>query len=211
LFNALTSAGAIAENKLFATLDPLTRKLILPGGMEVLLSDTVGFIAKLPTTLVAAFHATLEELESANLLVHVVDITSPRAEERGQVVHEVLREIGVGQVPMLNALNKADLLAPTREALDATRSEARAADSVVVSAAQGWNIDELLRRIEALLERSYKRVRVRIPYDEAALVDLFHRKGAIDSEKHTGLGTLIEGSLPARYADAFTPYAVRGR
>jgi GTP-binding protein HflX len=209
LFNRLTQAGALAEDKLFATLDPLTRRLELPGGQEVLLSDTVGFIAKLPTGLVAAFRATLEELEGADLLVHCLDISSARATERATVVKSVLDELNVGDRPMLNVMNKADLLAGSAEELERTLPEARAADSVVVSASLGWNIDELLERIETMLERGFLRVRVRIPYDQTQLVDLFHRKGTIATERHTDKGTLITGSLPARYAAPFQPFAVR--
>ena len=209
LFNRLTQAGALAEDKLFATLDPLTRRIQLPGGQEVLLSDTVGFIAKLPTGLVAAFRATLEELESADLLLHALDLSSPRAAERATIVQSVLDELGVGDRPMLTVMNKADLLARSADELERTVPEARAADSVVVSARSGWNIPELLDRIEAMLERGYERVRVRIPYDQAALVDLFHRKGSIAAERHTETGTLITGSLPARYAPPFRRYAVR--
>src|SRR5437588_6490071 len=144
LFNRLTAAGALAENKLFATLDPLTRRIVLPGGQEVLLSDTVGFIAKLPTDLVAAFRATLEELHGADLLVHALDISSDRASERAAVVREVLEGLGVGDRPKLLILNKADLLAESAERLERTLPEARAADSVVVSGQLGWNMDELL-------------------------------------------------------------------
>jgi GTP-binding protein HflX len=209
LFNQLTRAGALAEDKLFATLDPLTRRIMLPGGQGVLLSDTVGFIAKLPTNLVAAFRATLEELESADLLVHVVDVSSERASERAEVVQGVLDELGVGEQPMLMVMNKADLLAESAEALEQTLPEARAADCVVVSAQLGWNIDELLERIETMLERGFLRVRVRIPYDQTALVDLFHRKGSVATERHTESGTLITGSLPARFAGPFQRFAVR--
>jgi len=209
LFNRLTQAGTLAEDKLFATLDPLTRRIMLPGGQEVLLSDTVGFIAKLPTQLVAAFRATLEELESADLLLHALDISSERAAERAEIVRSVLDDLGVGDRPMLTAMNKADLLAGSAEELEATLPEARAAESVVVSAKLGWNIDELLERIEATLERGFLRLRVRIPYEQAALVDLFHRKGTIASERHTEKGTLITGSLPARFAAPFRQYAVR--
>jgi GTP-binding protein HflX len=209
LFNRLTQAGALAEDKLFATLDPLTRRIVLPGGQEVLLSDTVGFIAKLPTDLVAAFRATLEELESADLLLHVVDVSSARATERADVVQSVLSDLGVGDRPALMILNKADLLADSAEELERTLPDARAANSVVVSAQRGWNTDELLERIEATLERGFLRVRVRIPFDQAALVDLFHRKGSIATERHTDKGTLITGSLPARFAAPFERYAVR--
>ncbi|HEY1291844.1 MAG TPA: GTPase HflX [Chloroflexota bacterium] len=209
LFNRLTQAGALAEDKLFATLDPLTRRIMLPGGQEVLLSDTVGFIAKLPTDLVAAFRATLEELESADLLLHVVDVSSERAAERAEVVHGVLEELGVGDRPVLMVMNKADLLAGSVQELEHTLPEARSADAVVVSAELGWNIDELLERIETMLERGFLRLRVRIPYAQAALVDLFHRKGSIATERHTEQGTLITGSLPARFAAPFRRYAVR--
>src|SRR5438105_12080712 len=209
LFNRLTQAGALAEDKLFATLDPLTRRIVLPGGQEVLLSDTVGFIAKLPTDLVAAFRATLEELEAADLLLHVVDVSSGRATERADIVQGVLADLGVGDRPKLMIMNKADLLADSAEELERTLPEARAADSVVISAHLGWNADELLERIETMLERGFLRIRVRIPYDQAALVDLFHRKGSIATERHTDKGTLITGSLPARFAAPFRRFAVR--
>jgi GTPase len=209
LFNGLTRAGALAEDKLFATLDPLTRRVMLPGGQEVLLSDTVGFIAKLPTGLVAAFRATLEELEAADLLLHVVDVSSERATERSAIVQQVLDDLGIGERPALMVLNKADLLAASPEQLERTLPDARVADHVVVSARLAWNLPELLERIEGMLERGFLRVHVRIPYDQAALVDLFHRKGSIATERHTEQGTLITGSLPARFAGPFERFAVR--
>jgi GTPase len=209
LFNRLTQAGALAEDKLFATLDPLTRRIVLPGGQEALLSDPVGFIAKLPTDLVAAFRATLEELEAADLLLHVLDVSSERATERADIVRTVLEEIGVARQPLLMVMNKADLLADSPEDVERTQPEARVSDSVVVSAELGWNIPELMERIEAMLERGYERVRVRIPYDQAALVDLFHRKGTVATQRHTETGTLITGSLPTRFAGPFRRFAVR--
>jgi GTP-binding protein HflX len=209
LFNRLTQAGALAEDKLFATLDPVTRRIVLPGGHEALLTDTVGFIAKLPTGLVAAFRATLEELEAADLLLHVVDVSSERATERADIVRTVLEEIGVARQPLLMVMNKADLLADSPEDVERTQPEARVSDSVVVSAELGWNIPELMERIEAMLERGYERVRVRIPYDQAALVDLFHRKGTVATQRHTETGTLITGSLPTRFAGPFRRFAVR--
>jgi GTPase len=209
LFNRITQAGALAEDKLFATLDPVTRRIVLPGGQEALLSDTVGFIAKLPTGLVAAFRATLEELEAADLLLHVLDVSSERATERADIVRTVLEEIGVARQPLLMVMNKADLLADSPEDVERTQPEARVSDSVVVSAELGWNIPELMERIEAMLERGYERVRVRIPYDQAALVDLFHRKGTVATQRHTETGTLITGSLPTRFAGPFRRFAVR--
>src|SRR5204862_3432025 len=118
-------------------------------------------------------------------------------------------ELKVGDTPMLSVLNKADLVAGSAEDVERAIPESRAADSVVVSAALGWNVDELLERIEAMLERGFLRVRVRIPYEQTALVDLFHRKGSIATERHTDKGTLITGSLPARFAAPFRRFAVR--
>ena len=115
----------------------------------------------------------------------------------------------VGDRPVLMVMNKADLLATSAEELERTLPEARASDSVVVSARMGWNIDELMERIEAMMERGFLRLRVRIPFDKAALVDLFHRRGTIATERHTDKGTLITGSLPARFAGPFERYAVR--
>jgi GTP-binding protein HflX len=106
-------------------------------------------------------------------------------------------------------MNKADLLGGSAEEVERTLPDARSADCVVVSAHLGWNTPELLERIEAILERGFLRVRVRIPYDQAALVDLFHRKGTIATERHTDKGTLITGSLPARFAGPFRQFAVR--
>jgi GTP-binding protein HflX len=121
----------------------------------------------------------------------------------------VLDELGVGEAPVLMVINKADLLASSAAELERTLPEARVADSVVVSAQLGWNMDELLERIETMLERGFLRLRVRIPYEQTALVDLFHRKGTVATERHTDKGTLITGSLPARFAAPFRRYAVR--
>jgi GTP-binding protein HflX len=143
------------------------------------------------------------------LLLHVVDVSSERATERAEIVQGVLKDLGVGERPALMILNKADLLADSAEELERTLPDARSAHSVVVSAQRGWNTDELLERIEATLERGFLRVRVRIPFDQAALVDLFHRKGSIATERYTDKGTLITGSLPARFAAPFERYAVR--
>jgi GTP-binding protein HflX len=139
----------------------------------------------------------------------VVDVSSERATERAAVVQAVLDDLHVSDRPMLMVLNKADLLADSAEELERTRPDARASDSVVVSAQFGWNVAELLERIEAMLERGFLSVRVRIPFEQAALVDLFHRKGTIATERHTDKGTVITGSLPARFAEPFRRFAVR--
>ena len=160
LMRRLTDADVLVENKLFATLDPTTRRIRLPGGGAALLTDTVGFIQKLPTQLVAAFQATLEELAEADLLLHVVDITHPDAAQQSQAVDETLAELGLADKPRVVALNKVDRLpgadgkstADLQELTDFDVAlEATRLDAVLISAAKGWGLDELLRRVEQSL------------------------------------------------------------
>jgi len=148
LFNALTRAEVFVENKLFATLDPTTRQLKLPEGKKALLTDTVGFIRKLPPTVVAAFRATLEELEEAHLLLNVVDITHPSAPQQNQTVEKTLEELGLAGKPRLLVLNKLDLLAGPRDDLEGWARE----DTVLISATQGWGLDRLLELIVQKLQ-----------------------------------------------------------
>ncbi len=161
LFNALSGSQVLVEDKLFATLDPTTRRLELPDKKRVLLTDTVGFIQKLPTSLVAAFRATLEELEEADLLLHIVDIKHSNALEQSQAVAEVLESLGIKDKPLLTVLNKIDLLA---ERADSEVVRARVAsytsqvagvgwDVVAVSALAGWGLDKLLDSVARILSR----------------------------------------------------------
>ncbi len=161
LFNALSKAETLVEDKLFATLDPVTRRCRLPSGDPFLLSDTVGFIHKLPTSLVAAFRATLEELTDSDVLVHVADLSHPNAAHQVQVVAETLREIGLERKPVVLALNKIDRLAPEAR----SEADARALlpalaapglpvrPAVLVSAVKGWGLDRLLTLLEVTLAR----------------------------------------------------------
>ena len=167
LFNAMTQAGVLESSKMFATLDPTIRGITLPSKKRILLSDTVGFIRNLPHSLVSAFRATLEEVQRAALVLHVSDASAPAyvAVEQKSQVEKVLRELEADNKPVLRVMNKADLVADSVSSLEQTLPEARAADCVVVSAEQGWNIDELLERIETMLERGFLRLRVRIPYE----------------------------------------------
>jgi GTP-binding protein HflX len=162
LMRALSGADVFTEDKLFATLDPLTRRVKLSERRSVLLSDTVGFIQKLPAQLVAAFRATLEELSAADVLVHVVDITHPDAAQQGETVLKTLRELELAEKPVVTALNKVDLL--SRRDGDPIRSleelrEHRALlsseqpDALLISAQNGWGLDELRQRIEVVLEK----------------------------------------------------------
>ncbi|MHB0868422.1 MAG: GTPase HflX [Chloroflexota bacterium] len=219
LLNRLTGSEVEVADKLFATLDPTTRRLELPSGQEVLASDTVGFIAKLPTALVAAFRATLEELEEADLLLEVVDITDSQAEQASRVVQGIVADLGLREKPTLTVLNKADRLMPpeagtaedpvaglTPEALGMEPVP----DTVLISAEKGWGIEALKRRIEEMLNAATPRIEVLIPYGRSDLVDLFRRKGSVEVEEHTPEGTLMRGRLPARHASQFRSYEVRG-
>ena len=163
LLRALTHADVLVEDRLFATLDPITRRVRLPGGQTVLLTDTVGFIQKLPTQLVAAFRATLEELAEADLLLPIVDITHPNAAHQSQTVDDTLADLGLAEKPRVTAFNKVDLLAEgdgqpidsIEELADYELSlAAHRPDAVLISAERGWGLDELLARIEAALKRS---------------------------------------------------------
>ena len=155
LFNALSKAGVVVQNKLFSTLDPVTRRIWLPGGGQALLTDTVGFIHKLPPAVVAAFGATLEELQEASLVLHVVDIAQPKAAEQADVVEDTLADLGLKDTPKLLVVNKMDLLAPPhdRHQLRSDLGLLSQYDSVLVSAARGWNLDGLLAEIENTLDR----------------------------------------------------------
>ena len=210
LLNQITGADVVAEDKLFATLDPTTRRVTLPGGREVLLTDTVGFINNLPTQLIAAFRATLEEIEEATMLVHVVDLTHPNAPEQTVTVHETLEELGVDDRPVVYALNKIDAVAPEHlENLDAVKTELGIeGDAVAISAEKGINIEELLARIEQTLEREegFTSVTVTIPYDRSDLVERFHTQGHVLERDFTEQGTVISGSLPSRELSRFEPF-----
>ena len=214
LLNALTRSDAYAANVLFATLDPLTRRVRLPRGQEVLLSDTVGFIAKLPTTVVAAFCATLEELDEADLLLHVVDLTNPHAAEQNAIVHEVLDDLELGEKRVLTVINKVDALVPADTA-EAPGPEdvglPPSPDVILTSALRGWGLDELLERIETVLAAEQPIVEVAIPYSESRLVNLFRRRGRVISERYTEDGTVLRGQMPRTIERAFAPYLRRRR
>ncbi len=218
LLRAFTGADVLVEDKLFATLDPTTRRVALPNKQEVLLTDTVGFIQKLPTMLVAAFRATLEELQEAELLLHIVDITPDNALLQANTVREVLGQLGLGDKPVITVLNKVDVLmgekghvfdqsgpwpAPVR------RLARLFPGGVPVSASERWGLEKLLRKIARTLSREMVEVTVRIPYQELALVDLFRRHGALRKEEHDEAGTLVRGKLPPGLAARLAPYRVR--
>ncbi len=203
LLNKLSGADVLAADMLFATLDPTTRKVNMPGGRELLFTDTVGFIQKLPTQIVAAFRATLEEIGDADLLLHIVDVTHPNAAEQIEAVEDTLSELEADHLPMVIALNKADRLANPDEAVAELELDAPA---VLVSARTGQGIDQLLVTIEAAMVGLLKPIEVHIPYDRGDLLSLFYERGQVDQEKHTGTGVHLFGRLPARLLPAFAPF-----
>jgi GTP-binding protein HflX len=203
LLNALTGAGVLATDRLFATLDPVTRRLSLPGGKEVLLTDTVGFIQKLPTQLVAAFRATLEEITQADLILHVVDITHPNSEQQIQTVERVLAEIGAGGKPMLVALNKVDLI---KDPLQTQRLVADHAGAVAISALRSRGTEQLLFRIESALAEQMVPVRARIPYAANELIAAFHRLGVVITDRAGAKGVLLDGKVPPGLLSRLEPY-----
>jgi len=205
LLNRLASATSFAGDKLFATLDPMTRRVRLDGGQEFLLTDTVGFVQRLPTTLVAAFRATLEEVAEADLLVHVVDASYPARNRQVEAVAQVLEEIGAAGRPMVIALNKMDLLpAGTPVELDAM---AAMLPSVKVSAIEGTGIADLLRCISSTLQAQFVALDVLIPYNRGELVAQFHQFGTIEYEGYEQDGTHLRGHIPANHSGPFVAFA----
>lgn len=203
LLNALTNADIYVADKLFATLDPTTRQLELPTGETVLLTDTVGFIQKLPTDLVAAFQATLEEIAEADLLLHVIDGSHENAESQRKTVLETLEEIGAGEIPILTVYNKVDLLD------DVSLQELKvSADpvSLFISAKEGIGFAELIEAIAAGVIQGFEHVTVFLPFNIGRLVSLFHEKGHVDNLEHEEAGVRIIGSLPVQLLSFFEEY-----
>ena len=208
LLNALTGASVYAEDQLFATLDPTTRRVDLPSGRAVLLTDTVGFIQKLPTTLVAAFRATLEEVNEADVLVHVVDLSHVNTDEQVAAVEEVLEELGAGDKPVVTALNKLDLLDVGDPDTQADIDDALQAypNAVTLSAQTGQGLDALLTRLDEVLRRQMVPLEVMIPYTHGELAAAFHEHGFIVSEDHLDQGTHLIGRMPVELAGRYRDF-----
>ena len=207
LLNRITGAEVLVEDKLFATLDATVRRLPFDDGREAVLTDTVGFIDKLPHGLVEAFKSTLEQTASADLLVHVVDAAHPRALPQVMAVREVLAEIGADQVPEQLVLNKIDRADPA--AVDALARRLHAefdADPVLVSAHTGEGLEDLVERIGVRLPVQRLRVSGHVPYERQDLVALAHRRGQVVKEAHTETGTDLVAEVDAEAAGDLRPY-----
>jgi len=206
LLNRLAKADVFVANQLFATLDPTTRRIELPAGNQALLTDTVGFIQKLPTTLVAAFHATLEEIAESDLLLHVVDISHPNAMNQAEAVQQTLEEIDASHVPIITVLNKIDRLSDPDSARRVVENFPQA---VAISARTGAGIGDLLERIHNGLYETLTPTVVRLPYQQGQLISLFHEFGQVERLEHGRKGVLIQGRIPGRLVAQFKPWQVK--
>ena len=203
LLNRLAQADVFVADQPFATLDPTTRRIELPGGRQVLLTDTVGFIQKLPTSLIAAFRATLEEISEADLLLHVVDITHRNAQAQARAVLDTLEEIEAGEIPMVTALNKIDLRPDPAFLLDQVDEFERA---VAVSALTGAGAEALLNAIELELYQGMTEIEVRVPYSEARLASLMREHGQLLEERHLSRHIALHGRVPNHLVAAYRPF-----
>ncbi|MFU8890194.1 MAG: GTPase HflX [Anaerosomatales bacterium] len=204
LLNALTGADALAYDMLFATLDSTTRRLALADGREITLTDTVGFINKLPHGLVEAFKSTLDEVREADLLLHVVDASHVQAEAQMAAVDVVLKEIEASAAPRVLVMNKVDRLAPDERA----RVVARHPDGVLLSAATGEGVEAFLERLAAEAARDSVTMTVLVPYTHGEVVRLAHERTHLVSERHTPEGTALVMRVPSTMVPTFAEYAV---
>ncbi len=183
LLNLLTGAGVLAEDKLFATLDPTARSIELPDGRSLLLIDTVGLIRRLPHHLVEAFKSTLEEAASADIIIHVCDAADPEAAEKAEVTLKTLADLGAAEIPVVTVLNKCDLL---------TENIPEDSSTVKISAKNNTGIDRLLKVIAANLPETAKRMKLLLPYDKAGLTAKLRENGKVFSEDYTENGVLVD-------------------
>jgi GTP-binding protein HflX len=206
LLRALTGADVYIANQLFATLDPTTRRLDLPSGRQALISDTVGFIQKLPTTLIAAFRATLEEINTADIILEVADVNHPNVVQHIESVDDTLAEIDVPDVPRILVWNKADLWGD-QPLPQPTEPELYTAQ-VSVSATQKAGLDSLLEAVERALAQSLYLVSLCLPYERGDLASMLHEMGTVQEQTHTENGVVLKVRLPRALYERFKEYQV---
>ena len=205
LLNALTGAGVLAEDKLFATLDTTTRQVALPSGGGMLLTDTVGFIQKLPHHLVRAFRATLDEMKHADLLIHVVDASNPLREQQMEVVYSTLKDLGCENTPVITVFNKMD-----REIELPLPYDAHAAATCRIAAVQGEGLPEFLGVAEEVLASFRKPITVLIPYAEGGLLNLLYQRAEVQSTAHEAEGTRVTALVEPELARRLAAYQIEG-
>lgn len=204
LLNTITGAEVLSYDKLFATLDSTTRKLTIPDGRELTLTDTVGFIQKLPTTLVEAFKSTLDEISGADLILHVIDSSDENFRGQIDTVNEVLAQIDADEISRIEVFNKSDLLSP--EQLDAYRT--RFPHALFTSTVTGEGIDELIKRIGIAAEAHQMLIEVQIPFTKGDLVSFAHKRCSILSEEYTEQGTRLTLRVSPEFISQFDEYRI---
>ncbi len=205
LLNRLTGADVLAKDILFATLDPTTRRLRLPTNQNILLTDTVGFIRKLPHGLVEAFKATLEEVVQADLLLHVVDISHPQADEQIAAVNSVLNEIGAGDKPTLMVFNKVDQL---NSGGLLTRLRELYPNSIAISATRGIGLEELLAEIGNRIRPERELLELKIPHEQSAVIARLHKVGQVLERRYTGKTARLKARIPPHHHAEFAAFIV---
>ncbi|XP_052135406.1 uncharacterized protein LOC127753992 [Oryza glaberrima] len=201
LLNRLTGADVLAEDKLFATLDPTTRRVLMKNGTEFLLTDTVGFIQKLPTMLVAAFRATLEEISESSVIVHLVDISHPLAQQQIDAVDKVLKELDIESIPKLVVWNKIDNTDDTLR----VKEEAEKQGIICISAINGDGLEEFCNAIQAKLKDSLVPIEAFVPYDKGELLSDIHKVGMVEKTEYMENGTFVKAHVPLPLARLLTP------
>ena len=205
LLNKLTGSAVLVEDKLFATLDPTTRQLVLPGNQKLLLTDTVGFIRRLPHGLVEAFKATLEEVLVADFLIHVVDITSPHFEKHRATTLGVLAELGAGDRPVVNVFNKVDLA----DALEKRAAKHSVPDALLLSARTGEGIGALKERCREMIAHELGTVQLLVPHDRYDIVAKLHALGHVQAQEHRDDGVLVTGRFPPSQGGLLDPFVLK--
>lgn len=210
LLRALTGTNIYTADQLFATLDPTTRKLELPSGEHVVITDTVGFIQKLPTTLIAAFRATLEEIVEADMILHVVDASHPNVMQQIESVEDTLAQIEIGSVQQILVWNKMDLVQSNQAQYlkqDISTAE-EYASQVCVSAQEGWGLDELQQAIENGLKEKMIPMQILLPYDRGEMVSEVFENGIVESQKHTAEGVVLITQLPRNLSQKYARFQI---
>lgn len=206
LLNTLTNSDIYAKDQLFATLDPTTRQLTLPNKQEIIITDTVGFIQRLPHQLIAAFRSTLEVVTEADLLVHVIDVSHELYKEQAAAVHEVLKEIGAETKPVITVYNKIDKLPPDSKLTDRLALEE---DTVCISAAKKLNLETLQQMIESHLKSKAVKVTLCIPYAETAKAAQLHETANVLEQEYTENGAVMKVILPVEDLEAYNEYILK--
>lgn len=206
LLNTLTNSDIYAKDQLFATLDPTTRQLTLPNKQEIIITDTVGFIQRLPHQLIAAFRSTLEVVTEADLLVHVIDVSHELYKEQAAAVHEVLKEIGAETKPVITVYNKIDKLPPDSKLADRLALEE---DTVCISAAKKLNLESLQQMIESHLKNKAVEVTLCIPYAETAKAAQLHETANVLEQEYTENGAVMKVILPVEDLEAYNEYILK--